>query len=172
MARGRSDTGPFLWHRKHDHRRCFRNALARAEALCRRRGSRLTALRRRVLEVVWQGHRPLGAYEILETMRVERAAAAPPTVYRALDFLLGNGLVHRIESLNAFVGCSDPGPPHGGQFLICRTCGTAAELNDPRIALAIEDSASETGFHVHHPTIEVSGLCPNCQPSDAMMTHG
>ena len=163
----RDEIGPILWRREHDHRRCFEDALARAEALCGRRGARLTALRRRVLEVVWQGHRPLGAYDILETLRAEQAAAAPPTVYRALDFLLGHGLVHRIESLNSFVGCSDPGSSHGGQFLICRTCGTAAELNDPRIALAIEDSASESGFHVHHPTIEVSGLCPNCQPSDA-----
>ncbi|MDP6788456.1 MAG: Fur family transcriptional regulator [Rhodospirillales bacterium] len=141
--------------------------MARAVALCRRRGARLTAIRRRVLEVVWQGHRPLGAYEILETLRADHAGAAPPTVYRALEFLLGHGLVHRIESLNAFVGCSEPGPSHGGQFLLCRTCGTAAELNDPRIVLAIEDSALESGFHVHHPTIEVSGLCPNCRPSDA-----
>ena len=172
MVRGGSQAGPVLWHREHDHRRCFDDALTRAVALCRRRGARLTALRHRVLEVVWQGHRPLGAYEILDALRAERAAAAPPTVYRALDFLLGLGLVHRIESLNAFVGCSDPGSPHGGQFLICRSCGTAAELNDPRIAAAIEDSASESGFRVDHPTIEVSGLCPNCQRGDGSTANG
>ncbi len=171
MVRGRRDAAPVLWHRKHDHRRCFEDALARAVSLCRRCGARLTAIRRRVLEVVWQGHRPLGAYEILETLRAERAGVAPPTVYRALDFLLGHGLVHRIESLNAFVGCSDPGSSHGGQFLICRTCGTAAELNDRRIALAIEGCSSESGFHVHHATIEVSGLCPNCQQSDPKVAN-
>ncbi len=147
----------------HDHRHCLKDALDRAAALCRRRGVRLTPLRRRVLELVWGGHRPLGAYDILDALKAERDGAAPPTVYRALDFLRAHGLVHRIESRNSFVGCPDPDTPHGGQFLICRTCGRAAELNDTRIDSAVRASAERAGFAVSRRTIEIEGECPNCR---------
>ena len=147
----------------HDHSHCLNEALDRAAALCTKRGVRLTTLRRRVLELVWGGHRPLGAYDILDTLKAERRGAAPPTVYRALDFLLAHGLVHRIESQNSFVGCPDPDKPHGGQFLICRTCGMAAELNDSGVDQAIRKSAKKAGFSVGHPIIEIQGLCPHCQ---------
>ena len=100
----------------------------RADALCARQGVRLTELRRRVLELVWQSHKPLGAYDILAVLSETDGRRAPPTVYRALDFLQENGLVHRIASLNAFVGCNNPEHSHQGQFLICRTCHTAIEL--------------------------------------------
>jgi len=147
---------------RHDHRRCLAAALAAAERLCRARGSRLTALRRRVLELVWRNHEPIGAYAILDNLRARGRVAAPTTVYRALDFLAAEGLVHRIESLNAFVGCIDPRTPHRGQFLICHGCGAAAELEDPRVEAAIEASAVDVGFQVASRTIEVMGLCPNC----------
>jgi len=147
----------------HDHRHCLKDALDRAAALCRRRGVRLTPLRRRVLELVWGGHRPLGAYDILDALKMERRGAAPPTVYRALDFLRQQCLVHRIESRNSFVGCPEPDRPHGGQFLICRTCGQAAELNDARIDDAIRLSAARAGFAVARRTIEIEGECPTCQ---------
>ena len=94
----------------HDHSRCVAEALAEAEALCAKQGTRLTTLRKRVLELVWASHKPLGAYDILGVLSEEDGRrAAPPTVYRALDFLLENGLVHRIASLNAFIGCVHPG---------------------------------------------------------------
>ena len=147
----------------HDHDHCMESALDRASALCGERGVRLTPLRRRVLELVWVGHKPLGAYEILDTLKAERRGAAPPTVYRALDFLLAHGLVHRIESLNSFVGCPDPDTPHGGQFLICRSCGLAAELNDSGVVNAIKKSAARAGFVVGRPIIEIEGLCPHCR---------
>ena len=146
----------------HDHDACQDDAIARAEALCRERGARLTNLRRRVLELVWERHRPMGAYDILEILRAERGGAAPPTVYRALEFLLAHGLVHRIESLNAYVGCSGPDEKHGAQFLICRRCGDVAELSDRAIDKAIDASAAKTGFAVDRATIEIEGLCPHC----------
>jgi len=153
-------------HAGHDHGHCLEGALDRAAAVCRARKARLTPLRRRVLELVWGGHRPLGAYEILDALRAGHPGAQPPTVYRALDFLLRQGLVHRIESQNAFVGCPDPDPaaPHGGQFLICRDCGWAAELNDSGIDRAIRRSAEAAGFTIARPMIEIEGLCPNCRP--------
>ena len=95
---------------EHDHRRCVANALDDAEAVCAERGARLTPVRRRVLEIIWQSHRPLGAYAILEVLSGEGHSPAPPTVYRALEFLLTHGLVHRLSSLNAFIGCSPSRP--------------------------------------------------------------
>ncbi|MBU3058660.1 zinc uptake transcriptional repressor Zur [Pseudomonas indica] len=150
--------------RPHDHSRCVHSALSEADALCARQGVRLTALRRRVLELVWQSHKPLGAYDILAVLSEEDGRrAAPPTVYRALDFLLENGLVHRIASLNAFVGCNHPEHAHQGQFLICRQCHTAIELEQPAISEAIVAGARTVGFTVEGQTVEIVGLCAACR---------
>lgn len=149
--------------RDHDHLRCVSDALAQAARLCRDRGARLTPLRARVLEIVWQSHKPLGAYDMLAVLAQEGRCAAPPTVYRALDFLLEQGLVHRLSSLNAFVGCSRPGHAGSGQFLICQSCGNAAELNDGGVERAITRSATAHGFDINRPTVEISGVCPECR---------
>ncbi len=146
----------------HDHGACVAGALAAAEDCCARQGARLTPLRRRVLELVWEGHGPVGAYALLDILKAEGLATAAPTVYRALDFLLDQGLVHRIERLNAFVGCPHPDGGHGGQFLICTQCGLVAEINAAAISQAIADQASRLGFSVTGQTIEVEGLCPSC----------
>jgi Fur family zinc uptake transcriptional regulator len=151
----------------HDHEQCVADALARAEEVCRARGVRLTDLRRRVLELVWDSHTPVGAYELLEKLRAERPGAAPPTVYRALDFLSEQGLVHRIEYLNAFIGCSDPGTAHAGQFLVCTGCGRALELHDGRIDAAIAGAAEGLGFEVLYRMVEVAGRCPACRGREA-----
>lgn len=147
----------------HNHHQCIDNALANAEALCAEKGLRLTALRKRVFELVWQSHKPLGAYDILGVLSSEDGRrAAPPTVYRALDFLLENGLVHRIASLNAYVGCNHPGMAHEGHFLICRDCHIAQELPHSTIDEAILKAAKQAGFSVERQTVEVLGLCASC----------
>lgn len=146
----------------HDHERCIAAALAAAQDLCARRELRLTPLRRRVLELVWTSHRPVGAYALLEELRQE-GKAAPPTVYRALDFLLEHGFIHRLASLNAYVGCSRPGSSHAGQFLICERCGDLAELNDPAVEEAIARSSRTAGFRPRSQTVEILGLCPRCE---------
>ena len=149
---------------RHDHSRCVAEALAEAEQICASQGTRLTALRKRVLELVWASHKPLGAYDILAVLSEEDGRrAAPPTVYRALDFLLENGLVHRIASLNAFIGCVHPGELHQGQFLICKACHSAIELEHAAISQAIVASAGEVGFAVESQTVEVVGLCAGCR---------
>ena len=153
-----------LASRPHDHSHCVHSALTEADVLCAQKGLRLTALRRRVLELVWQSHKPLGAYDILAVLsELDGRRAAPPTVYRALDFLLENGLVHRISSLNAFIGCSHPEHPHQGQFLICRNCHAAIELEQKSISDAIVSSALGVGFTVEGQTVEVVGLCSGCR---------
>ena len=156
----------------HDHRGCIEDALRMADQVCAERGARLTRLRRRVFELIWSSHTPVGAYELLRRLGREHAGAAPPTVYRALDFLRAHGLVHRIESLNAFVGCCAPDRAHAGQFLICSGCGTAAEIDDPRVNDAIERRAGEMGFAVHHKTIEVEGLCTPCREEEQEQAPG
>ena len=148
---------------RHDHARCMAEALDRAEALCAKARVRLTPQRRRVLELVWASHEPVGAYEILEKLSEEQGRTAPPTVYRALDFLLQQGLVHRIESLNAFVGCPDPAHAHSGQFLICDGCRTAVEVENRAVDRAIAGSAADAGFAVSGRVVEVHGLCRHCQ---------
>lgn len=147
---------------EHDHAHCITGALASAETVCRVRGARLTGQRRRVLEIIWKSHVPMGAYEILAALSPDERPAAPPTVYRALDFLQAHGLVHKIESLKAYVGCQHPGKDHVGQFLICQACGNAAEIEDPAIARAVEGRANAAGFRVAEMTLEVRGLCPVC----------
>lgn len=165
MGRVRArDSSPFKGE-KHDHRRCVKTALTRAAKICASTGGRLTALRREVLERVWQSHRPVGAYEILAALGRRRGSVAPPTVYRALEFLSAQGLVHRIESLNAFVGCTRAGEPHSGQFLICRACGRAAEMSDRRIDAAVRHSLADAGFVVERPTVEAHGVCRDCRAS-------
>ncbi len=147
----------------HDHADCLAGALQAAERLCARRGARLTEIRRRVLELVWRSHQPVGAYALLERLGRERGRVAPPTVYRALDFLIAHGLAHRIASLNAFIGCAHPDRDHIGQFLVCSGCGSAAELDDRRIDEAIRSPAEAAGFAVERPVIELAGRCPHCR---------
>lgn len=148
---------------RHDHRRCIKGALAHARRICIENNGRLTRQRMRALELVWQSHRPVGAYEILEQLRAEGFNGAPPTVYRALDFLLAQGLIHRIESLNAYTGCANPGQRHTAQFLICSRCQRVAELDDPRVNNVISSTAASIGFAADSPVIEIRGLCPGCR---------
>ncbi|MCW5772688.1 MAG: transcriptional repressor [Rhodospirillaceae bacterium] len=147
----------------HDHKDCVHEALAAAERQCARSGVKLTEQRRRVLELIWRSHAPVGAYTLLDKLREEGVRAQPPTVYRALDFLAENGLIHRIESLNAYVGCAEPDQHHVGQFLICTGCHSAAELDDAGIGAAIAARTKEIGFAVSRATVEIAGLCPNCR---------
>jgi Fur family transcriptional regulator, zinc uptake regulator len=150
----------------HDHGACVHDALHRAEEICARNGAKLTPLRRRVLELVWADHKPHGAYALLEALEKESSKKiAPLTVYRALDFLVEQGLAHRIESLNAYLGCCAPDGVHAGQFLVCERCGCAVEIDDPAVKTTVEATAAARGFQVRRQTIEISGVCRACQES-------
>jgi len=145
-------------------------ALERAEALCQTRGVQLTPLRRDVLRLVLEAEAPIGAYALLDQLKASRAKAAPPTVYRALDFLLEQGLIHRLERLNAFMGCvealeghdHDHAHDHPHQFLICRGCGATREISDHGVANAISAAAAKAGFSAARATVEIEGFCGKC----------
>ena len=148
----------------HDHQACVAHAVAAAERVCERQGARLTELRRRVLELVWTRHRPITAYELLDLLKADYRSAAPPTVYRALEFLLEQGLIHRIEALNAFIGCSDPERQHrGGCFLVCNRCRSVEEIRDNApLREAMSAAAASRGFAASSSMIEMLGLCRDC----------
>lgn len=145
-------------------------ALARtldtAAALCAQRGARLTPQRRRVLEILCRTERPLGAYEILDQLREGSRALAPPTVYRALDFLLEQGLAHRLESQHAFIGCRHPGCAHQSQFLICARCGRVIELSDAGVSERLAMAARARGFEAERPVVELIGICAGCASAE------
>ncbi|MFC3114936.1 Fur family transcriptional regulator [Cellvibrio fontiphilus] len=156
----------------HDHGHCISDALESARQLCLSRGVRLTDLRLQVLELIWQNHKPLGAYTLMEMLaKANTRRVAPPTVYRALDFLLEQGLIHRINVLNAFIGCPSPGTKHQSHFLICRHCGIAVELDQPQLGEQILAVARDAGFTVEAQALEVSGLCANCVSHAAEPGH-
>jgi Fur family zinc uptake transcriptional regulator len=151
----------------HDHGRCSADAMAHAETLCAARGQRLTPIRRRVLEMLAASHRTLGAYEIMDRLAGEGPRPAPITVYRALDFLLENGLVHRIESRNAFLACiAEHEEAETGAttvFLICERCGAVGESTSPDVAASLQTAARGAGFTPKSRVIEITGVCRHCQ---------
>jgi Fur family zinc uptake transcriptional regulator len=139
--------------------------LRNAAEVCAQRGLKLTPVRQRILEIVWRAHDPIGAYEILAELAKERDKAAPPTVYRALEFLIEAGLVHRIDSLNAFIGCESPQLPHVAQFLVCRQCHRVLQIDKPTFSDQLAEQARERGFSIEPTTLEIKGLCANCSRS-------
>lgn len=148
----------------HNHNHCVEDALELATRLCDQRGVRLTPLRKQVLALIWQNHKPLGAYTLLDMLATESTRqVAPPTVYRALDFLLEQRLIHRIDGLNAYIGCPHPGEHHSSYFLLCDRCGRAEELHTGALNTAIQHAAAESGFTISRQSLEVFGVCPDCQ---------
>jgi Fur family zinc uptake transcriptional regulator len=147
----------------HDHGRCAADALSHAERVCAGRGQKFTPIRRRVLGALLSSHRPLGAYEVIDEIAKQMPRPAPITVYRALDFLIQNGLVHRIESRNAFLACAHP---HDAAsmvaFLICEDCGSVGEIPATLLAQGLNDAARQLGFTPKMPVVEIAGICAHC----------
>ncbi len=138
--------------------------IERAAQKCAESGGRLTDIRRQVLTLILGSDEPVGAYLLLDRLKADKANATPNTVYRALEFLREQGLVHKLERLNAFVGCTDGGEHahHAAQFLICVKCGAVKELEDHGISHAVAAAAAAVGFKPRHATVEVDGVCAAC----------
>jgi Fur family zinc uptake transcriptional regulator len=149
-------------HLHHDHNQCIHSALAAAEQLCKERGALLTPIRRKTLELIWNSHKAIKAYDLLDQLRPINDAAKPSTVYRALDFLLEQGLIHRVESLNAFVGCHCSGIQHDQLLLICTVCHNIEEREASPVLAALATELQQAGFIAQRKTLEIHGLCQNC----------
>lgn len=159
--KSRAGDGP-LGFSQHDHGACVRETLAAAEARCAAGGLRFTPVRRKVLEILLQEHRALGAYTILDRLREGGFGSQPPVAYRALDFLVANGLAHKIERLNAFIACVHPSEAHTPAFMICRLCDAVAETQSSPARGALGEAARATGFRIERTVLEAEGVCPAC----------
>lgn len=147
----------------HDHGRCTADSIVHAEQVCQQRGQKFTPLRRSVLNALLSSHRPLGAYDVIEQLAKQTSRPAPITVYRALDFLIGNGLVHRIESRNAFLACAHNHDQSATvAFLICERCGSVGEIPAGTLAQPLIDGARGSGFSPRLTVVEMTGTCAHC----------
>jgi len=151
---------------EHDHNHCIQTAIAAAEQLCLMRGAQLTPIRHKVLELILNSHRAVKAYDLLDQIRPLNEAAKPSTVYRALDFLLEQGLIHRVESLNAFVGCHCSGVQHDQLLLICAVCHNIEERPAVLVLQSLAEELRIAGFTSQRKTIEIHGFCQNCKDND------
>ncbi|SON53814.1 Zinc uptake regulation protein [Hartmannibacter diazotrophicus] len=153
----------------HDHGHCQEKTLRRVEKACERQGLRMTAPRRQVLNALLDDHVPLTAYELIDKIALTDKRPSPVSVYRALDFLIENGIVHRIESRNAFVVCSHDHAAEGSNavFLLCETCGVAVEAEPGDLSARIAAIAAATGFQVNSAVLELRGRCRNCLEQEA-----
>jgi Fur family zinc uptake transcriptional regulator len=150
-------------HGRHQHPHDAKAFVGAVASACELRGLRLTPLRLRVLELIAEAGKPVKAYDLLDQLREGRGGAAPPTVYRALDFLLENRFIHKLESVNAFVGCHHPNEAHQVPFLICDVCSGAVEICDERVSRLLGEQAREHGFKARAQTLEVHGVCEDCR---------
>jgi Fur family zinc uptake transcriptional regulator len=140
------------------------SALRRAESLCRSRGVRLTPIRRRVLEALLGASKPLGAYDLAESLTSDGRRIAPITVYRALDFLIEEGLAHRLASLNAFMANMDASNSRSTKvLLICDACGTVESVAGAEITQALGNVMDGMDFQSKAKALEITGRCAHCQ---------
>ncbi len=147
----------------HDHTSCISSCIETVAAQCKAQKLQFTPVRKRVLEILLQEHRALGAYEILDRLREEGLGSQPPVAYRALDFLVSNGFAHKIERLNAFIACTHPGEDHAPVFMICRLCKSVAEAQAVPTNGQLGQAARDAGFQIERTVVEAEGLCPKCQ---------
>ena len=156
-------TNARLFQQSYQHPESITAAISQAKLVCERNNVRLTSAREKILTIVWLSHKPLGAYQIQDKLsNLLNRKIAPPTVYRALAFLVANGLVHKLTSLNAYVGCPFPNSEHSNIFLICKDCGRVAEVVHLPTNATIQDVCSKTKFGFDEQHIEVFGKCSNC----------
>lgn len=142
-----------------------------AQKLCEERGRRLTPIRRKVLEILLQQHRSLKAYELLDEIRRIQPGAVPPTVYRALDFLAEEGLIHRLDAVNAWAACTDAGGKPHDLLVVCTHCGAVAELSDPALSQRLADKVAGIGFELSGHETELRALCRQCRTTTEKIAH-
>lgn len=148
----------------HNHDHCIESALAHAEKRCRERGARFTPIRRKVLQLIWESHQAAKAYDLLDRIKPFDRGATPMTIYRALQFLQDQGFIHRVETLNAFVGCSHMEHQHQHEImlLICESCQQIEERPAPNMIEMMHEEIANSSFHAKRSTIEIYGTCHSC----------
>lgn len=147
---------------QHRHNTCIKSALERADQICIKKSLRLTPIRKKVLELIWQSHKPIKAYDLLAKLSSDSHIEKPPTVYRALDFLLENHLIHKIESSNAYIGCEIDHQVLDSKFFVCDQCEEVKEMHEPKLNKTLLETSRKQGFIPSQTSIEVHGICARC----------
>ncbi len=146
----------------HHHRDCVDKALKNAQQICTQKNLKLTPIRARVLELIWQSHKPIKAYDLLAKLSDSNHIEKPPTVYRALEFLMSHKFIHRIESCNAYIGCEYGEEHHDSQFFICDQCEQVKEVREPKLNQTLLETSEKQGFIPYQTSIEIHGTCAKC----------
>lgn len=154
---------PTHFHAVHDHSHMPQDRLDDIAAYCKIKGLRFTPLRQKIYELIVLAKKPVGAYELLDKLATERKRAAPPTVYRSLEFLLEHGFVHRLATTNTYIPCCHPRQPHQAAFLICENCHSVQEFSKEPLFSELQELINKDGFVVKESVIEITGLCQSCQ---------
>jgi len=135
--------------------------LAHVQTLCKERNVRFTAVRQQVMQLIFSSRRPLKAYDILLRLN---AADKPPVVYRALNFLIKHGFVHKINSQSAYIGCSHPEKRHASCYLlICNSCGATQECCSEGLRQSLTQVAHNKKFELQRVCVEIHGCCSTCR---------
>ena len=146
-----------------DHNHCIENAITSAKCYCNSNKIQFTPLRERVLRKVWESHKSVKAYDLINNMGSKNEPVKPPIVYRVLDFLLNIGLIHRIDSLNAFVGCQHPFEHENCYLLICENCAVVEESCSDKFTSEINKISQHRRFSPTHTVLEIHGYCAACR---------
>ena len=149
----------------HNHELCYKSSVNAFKKNCYEKKLKLTPLRLKVFELLLNDHRPLGAYQILNTLSKDGLNLTPPVIYRVLDFLIEQGFVHKIKNLNAFIACSHPGNTHSPTFMICRKCEKVAEIDLKESGIKLDKNLF-SDFQIEESIIEVIGICKSCFSSE------
>ena len=153
--------------KKHNHNLCYENSMKAFHKHCLEKNLKLTPLRLKVFELLLKDHRPLGAYQILNTLSKDGLNFTPPVIYRVLDFLIEQGFVHKIKNLNAFIACSHPENTHSPTFMICRKCEKVAEIDLKESGIKLDKNLF-SDFQIEESIIEVIGICKSCFSSETI----
>jgi Fur family zinc uptake transcriptional regulator len=158
---------------EHDHDCCVESAVERAQALCQEQSVRLTPLREAVLRTLLSSHRALGAYDIIDKLHERGRRLAPISVYRVIEVLLDAGLVHRLESRNAFFAClAEHDDTRSLLVLVCEDCARVAEAEAPEAWTAIKSLTQMNGFQVNDTVLEIRGICADCRDTAGTGARG
>lgn len=147
----------------HSHQKCVDKLIKQAREICIKNNLRLTPLREKILEIIFQNHKAIKAYDVLKELEKHNISDKPPTIYRALDFFITNKIIHKIHCINSYLVCSHPGMHNDCSLFICEKCNSVEENCDNNISKLIVEDAKNNNFTIKNKNIEILGICQNCQ---------
>ena len=149
--------------KNHDHRKCSKKVIQNAEETCLKFSLNFTPIRKKVLEIISSNHKPSRAYDLLEKLRDDGFCDKPPTIYRALDFLIENKIVHKLNTINAYVACFDEESEEISCFLICEMCQEIEEFHNKNLNKVLTNIGKKRGIEIKNLNLEIGFKCQECK---------